>query len=41
MLFARHRREIEEQGRRYEVIRGLGPTRYRLAEAAVARLLKT
>lgn len=41
MLFERHRRELEEQSRRYEVIRGHGPARYRLAEAAVTRLLES
>ncbi len=39
MLFECHRREIEAQGRRYEVIRGHGPARYRMAEAAAVRLL--
>ncbi len=41
MLFERHRRAIEEQGRRYEVIRGLGPAREVAAEAAALRLLAT
>ena len=38
-LFELHRRELERLGRRYEIIRGVGPARYAMAELAAARLL--
>ena len=40
MLFERHRLEIEQLGRPYEVIRGSGPARFAAAEAAAMRLLR-
>ncbi|HMP76036.1 MAG TPA: ATP-binding protein [Kiritimatiellia bacterium] len=39
MLFERHKEEIERLGRPYEIVRGIGPARYRAAEEAAARLL--
>jgi NadR type nicotinamide-nucleotide adenylyltransferase len=37
-LFELHRREIERLGRRYEVVEGLGASRYARAEEALGRL---